>query len=413
MNNARTRAPQTRREFIRSTGGAGIGLMAFSGFVPAFLARAAAAEAPAAGKDRSILVIVQLAGGNDGLNTLIPNADDNYYRLRPRLGLREGLHAINDTLSMHPACGPMAELHREGKLAIVQNVGYPNPNRSHFRSMEIWETASASDEYARHGWLGRYFDNACAGAPREEGEPLAVHLGDEVPQSFFAGSNHNIFGLPEKNRRGDDGDEEALRALVEASPGHAAAGYLQHAMMDALVTEDRLNKAIRDYKSPVEYPRSGLSRSLRKVAGLITAGLDTRVYFVSQGGYDTHANQLGSHHRNLEQLSEALAAFQRDLRHHKLEEQVLTMTFSEFGRRPAENGSGGTDHGTAAPLFVMGGNMAQPVCGSAPSLELEPRQDLAYSTDFRQVYATVLERWLGTAAGPVLGGQFSPLPFLA
>ena len=349
--------PLTRREFIR--GASGLGFLAFSGVAPAFLARSAMAQTPAPERDRSILVIVQLAGGNDGLNTVIPYTDDRYYNLRPTLSLKNNLLELNDNLALHPACQPLHELYGEGKLSIVQNVGYPNPNRSHFRSTEIWETASDSDTFQREGWLGRYFDNECAGSPEAESvdaDPSAIHVGDMIPQTYLSLESHSLFGMKPYGKfdRGQDPADLAYEKLLQADHIEGNASYLQHTMMNTLVTERRVEKIIGKYKPQAAYPATKLAQSLKRVAALIHADMETRVYFVSQGGYDTHANQLNNHQRLLTELSTSMSAFQKDLTAHSKDDQVMTMTFSEFGRRPAENGSGGTDHGTAAPLFVMG-----------------------------------------------------------
>ncbi len=403
--------PMTRREFVRGTGG--LGFLAFSGFAPSFLARSALAQTPAPGRDRSILVIVQLAGGNDGLNTVVPFSDDRYHRLRPTLALREGLHRLNDDLGLHPACGDLAALHEEGKLAIVQNVGYPNPNRSHFRSTEIWETAGDGEDAPAEGWLGRYFDNACAGRPGQP-DPAGIHVGDSVPQSFLGRAPHVIHGLRARggSEAGDDGVDNAYEALLRADHNAGPASYLQHTMMNALVTEQRIQRVIADYRPGSAYPGTRLAQSLRRVAALINADFETRVFFVSQSGYDTHANQLHGHARLLAELSGALAAFQADLAAHRRDDQVMTMTFSEFGRRPAENGSAGTDHGTAAPLFVMGSKVRGGLVGQPPGLDVGPKEDLRFSTDFRRVYATVLDRWLESDSSKVLGGRYQPVPFV-
>jgi uncharacterized protein (DUF1501 family) len=422
MNNPHPFLPSTRREFLRYTS-RGIGLLAFSRFAPSFIVESVAAEAPVAEKDRTILVLVQLAGGNDGLNTVVPFADPNYRRLRPTLGLKsDELLAINDAIALHKACAPLHALLKDGKLGIVQNVGYPNPNRSHFRSTEIWETAADSDETLATGWLGRYFDNACAGAPG--GAPCAVSIGNEVPQAFLSEQDHATFNLA-PGARGGRGSRENL-ALLESMLHHtpSVAGgahddhehdntsYLHHTMMDALVTEKRFQQILADYRPGAEYPGNAFAGSLRNVAALIAAGNATRVYYVSLGGFDTHSNQPGQHANLLKQLSEGLAAFQRDLESKKLDGQVLTMTFSEFGRRPSENESKGTDHGTAAPLFVLGSRVKSGLHGTAPSLAVEHNQDLTFSTDFRAVYATVLDRWLACDSQKILGTKFAPLGFV-
>jgi uncharacterized protein (DUF1501 family) len=305
----------------------------------------------------------------------------------------------------------------DGKLAIVQNVGYPNPNRSHFRSTEIWETASGSEEFAATGWIGRYLDNACAGVPADSHDPVAVHINTQgVPQSFLSAHEHSTFGLAPGggNRRDNEESRKLLETLVgQTSEGteNGSATFLKHTLMDALVTERKVQRVLGDYKpgTGVNYPGNPFAASLRNVAALIAAGLPTRVYFVSLSGFDTHGNQLGQQANLLGQLSDGLAAFQKDLEAHQLDGQVMTMTFSEFGRRPSENESRGTDHGTAAPLFVMGSRLKGGLHGSAPSLKLEKNQDLTFSTDFRQVYATALDAWLECPSESVLGGKFERL----
>lgn len=403
--------PSTRREFLGQSA-RGIGLLAFCQYAPSFLTQSAYAGAPLPERDRTILVLIQLAGGNDGLNTLIPYEDDRYYKLRPRLAIdrREILPAY-DGFGFHPACTSMLELFKEGQLGIIQNVGYPNPNRSHFRSSEIWETASDSNEYVSTGWLGRYFDNSCNGTPEDE-DPNGIHVTDQLPQLFLSNNPHNLFGLSRAGLRRKGQGSSLLDDLMETPALGDNVKFLQHTMMDALVTEKHIRNITVGYRPMVDYPASRLSASLRSVAAMITAGLSTRVYFVSQGGYDTHTNQAQTQNRLLDELSESMAAFQHDLQAHGLQDQVLTMTFSEFGRRPAENSGGGTDHGTAAPLFVMGGKLRKHILGTPPSLNVGPKQDLVYSTDFRRVYATILQNWLNCDSAQVLDGNFDSLDFV-
>lgn len=403
--------PATRREFLRHSAG-GLGLIAFSSVAPAFLTNSVMAKVPKAEKDRSILVLIQLAGGNDGLNTVVPYEDDNYYRLRPKIGIRKNeLHLLDDQLGLHPQCGELAALHNEGKLSVVQNVGYPNPNRSHFRSMEIWETGSKSDEYLTSGWLGRYFDNSCSGSPTED--PVALSVGNEMPDAFLANNEHNIFSLALGSGRRRSVGEDMLAAMQRSKQApNDNANFLQHTLMNALVTESRVQERIRGYKPMTKYPNSGLANSLKNVASLIASGQETRVYFVSLGGFDTHANQIQRHRTLMTQLSQAMHAFQKDIEAHGLEDQVLTMTFSEFGRRPSENVSGGTDHGTAAPLFVMGSNLKGSLHGKAPDLNVEKNKDLTYSTDFRSVYSTVIRKWFDADPTAVLGGSFKQIDFI-
>ncbi len=419
MKNSPPFLPSTRREFLRHSG-RGIGLLAFSRFAPSFLVQSTLSAAPAPEKDRSILVLVQLAGGNDGLNTLIPFEDADYYRLRPTLGIaKDKVLRASDTLGLHPACAAMHGLLQDGKLGIVQNVGYPNPNRSHFRSTEIWETASRAGEFAETGWIGRYLDNACAGLPAGSHDPVAVHITNGMPQSFASAHEHSTFGLlPGGGNRRDNEETRKLLENMITPPSEAGAAdnatFLKHTLMDALVTEKKVQRVLGDYRpgAGVIYPGNPFAASLRNVAALIAAGLPTRVYFVSLSGFDTHTNQLGQQANLLAQLSDGLAAFQKDLEAHQLDGQVLTMTFSEFGRRPSENESRGTDHGTAAPLFVMGSKVKSGIHGQSPSLKLERNQDLTFSTDFRQVYATALDSWLNCPSEPVLGGKFAPIGFV-
>lgn len=418
MDSRTSALPTTRREFL-GLSSKGIGLLAFSQYAPQFLVQSTLAATPAPEQDRSILVIVQLAGGNDGLNTLIPFEDAEYYRLRPTIGItKDKVLATGDTTGLHPAMTGLHRMYGEGKLAIVQNVGYPNPNRSHFRSTEIWETASASDEFAASGWVGRFLDNACAGMPTDSHDPLAVHITNGVPQSFQGAKPHPTFGLVPGS--GSRRDNEETRRLLEtilskapATPGsNDTAGFLKQTFMDTLVTEKKVQRVLSEYRPGSPYPGSPFAASLRNVAALISARMPTRVYFVTLGGFDTHTNQLGQHANLMTQLSDGLAAFQKDLEHKKLHDQVTTMTFSEFGRRPNENQSRGTDHGTAAPLFVLGAKVKGGLHGTAPSLQLQKNQDLQFSTDFRNVYATVLDRWLACPSGAILKGKFEPVGFI-
>lgn len=407
------KTPFTRREFL-TTSGRGLGLLAFSQWAPLFLTQSTLAGAPKAEKDRSILVLVQLAGGNDGLNTCIPFEDQNYYDRRPTLAIpQKSVLKISDTMGLHQSCRPLHRLLSEGKLSIIQNVGYPNPNRSHFRSTEIWETASDSNRYARTGWLGRYFDNACAGNPRA-GTPVGVHLGNEVPQSFLAEQAHPIHGMEggRRERRQDQEKLSLLESLLKNStPTNPNGAFLQHTMMNALATDRRVEK-ILGRTSQGNYPNSAFARSLATIADLIAGGLETRVYFATLGGFDTHSNQAGNHANLLRTLAEALSAFQQDLEKRKLADQVMTMTFSEFGRRPKENDSHGTDHGTAAPLFVMGSRLKGGLFGQNPNLDVAENGDVEFSTDFRQIYATILDRWLECDSTRILGQRFSSVDFI-
>ena len=438
-------ALHTRREFLRETvlGGA------LSWTVPTFLANTFAAlqadavdklSQPATGRDSTILVILQMAGGNDGLNTVVPCGNDYYHNARPRIAIEPSkVLRLNDDLGLHPNLKEFKELYDAGELTVIQGVGYPNPNRSHFRSTEIWQTASDSKTFERYGWLGRYFDNSCAGC-----DPLiGVSIGRQTPQAFAAKTPTGVsLENPENYRylpggRGNANEkgsaEEAFRKLnqpesditensgatIEAIPGAvrrpgSALDFLERTALDAQVSSDRIRGIAGCVETKAIYPASPLGNSLKLVATLIGGGLPTRVFYVSQGGYDTHTNQTNTQNRLLRELGESVKAFVADMKDQGNLSRVLLMTFSEFGRRVAENASGGTDHGAAAPMFVVGGNTKAGLLGEYPSLAPTDlfQGDLKFTVDFRSVYAAVLEDWLKTSSEPVLGRKFAPLRFV-
>lgn len=430
---------QTRRKFLRTSM---LGAAA-TWTLPIFLEKtffaldAMAAEAltqSATGKDGTILVVLQLAGGNDGLNTVVPFGDDAYYRARPRLGLAaDKLLKIDNHIALNGKLSGLKSLYDDGHLAVVQGVGYPNPNRSHFRSTEIWQTASDAERNENHGWLGRYFDNQCAGCDPTVG----VAIGDEMPQAFAAKNPTGVtFSRPEQFRyRSSSREEDFFRQLNEpgeddarstiapdgASIGNLAGAsnggastldFLQRTALDAQLSSDKILEIARKYKSTVAYPTTQLGASLNIIARMIAGGLTTRVYYASQGGFDTHAGQIGAHERLLGDFNDAITAFVVDLKQQGNFERVLLMTFSEFGRRVQENANGGTDHGTAAPMFVLGGKVKAGLLGKYPSLTDLDRGDLKFNTDFRSVYGTVLDQWLKAPSQSVLGRKFAALPLL-
>src|ERR1051326_1619803 len=373
---------KTRREFLRTSvlGGA------FSWTVPAFLARtfaelgvhAAEATHVATGKDSPILVILQMAGGNDGLNTVVPYANDHYHRARTRLGFKpDAVLKLDDEVGLHPSLTGFRALFDAGNLAVVQGVGYPNPNRSHFRSTDIWQTASDANKFEKHGWVGRYFDNCCQG----EDPTVGVVISRQMPLAFGAKQPKGIcLDNPENYRfgAGDNGDvlidpgEESLRELnrpemagesTDANSGasggavsgamraHGSAlDYVERTALDAQLSSDKIREITRKVANQASYPGGQLANSLRLVARMIGGGMPTRIYYVSQGGYDTHTNQLPTQARLLQELGDSVKSFVDDLKAQGNFERVLVMTFSEFGRRVAENANAGTDHGAAAPM---------------------------------------------------------------
>jgi uncharacterized protein (DUF1501 family) len=431
---------QTRREFLRRT----VLGSSLAWTVPAFLANTfSALQAEAAdsaiqtptGKDATILVVLQMAGGNDGLNTVVPYANDFYHRARPTLGLKtENVLKLNGDIGLHGAMKGFKELYDGGQLSVIQGVGYPNPNRSHFRSTEIWQTASDSDQIEKNGWIGRYFDNACPGADPAVG----VVIGNQLPESFFAAKPKGIvFNNPQNYRFMANGaaTEESYKKLNElemSSPlpddnsggsiamlpagmpmtGGRAVDFISRTALDAQHSSDEVRAIAARVQNQAVYPGSQLGGSLKMVAKLIGGGLPTRIYYVSQGGYDTHTNQLNSQQRLLGDLGDSVKAFTDDLKAQGNLGRVLVMTFSEFGRRVSENANGGTDHGAAAPMFIVGDKVKAGLLGHYPSLAPQDlyQGDVKYNVDFRSVYAGVLENWLKTPSTPILGRQFTPLP---
>lgn len=389
----------TRRSFHRlsALGGGGIaGLLA-----------AAAHGASMSGNDR-ILVVIQLSGGNDGLNTVIPFNDDLYHKARPGLAIRgKDLHKISDTLALHPEMMEMAGMFKDGRLAVFTNVGYPNPNRSHFRSMDIWETASDADRIEKTGWLGRYLDSC----PQAKG-PLAIRIGDN-PALSFAGNRENAatFASPGmlSTRGGPEG--KAVASMARSEPtGNQALDRVQKAASDALALSADLDRAIAGNDPAVSYPPFSLCQSLRLVAQMISTGLSPRVYLVTLSGFDTHAAQAGKHAYLLQEFSQAVSLFHADLKARGLLDRVLGITFSEFGRRVAENKNAGTDHGAASVAFAFGGAVRAGIHGAPPDLaNLDSQGDLPFKIDFRSIYAGILSGWFGADPAKVLGKPFDPV----
>jgi uncharacterized protein (DUF1501 family) len=402
----------TRRQFLGTS--AGLSALTLGGAVPALFARAAA---QADHNDR-VLVVVELAGGNDGLNTVIPFENDLYYKARPALHLaREQVQKLSDQVGLHPSMAAAAELFKAGKLTIVQGVGYPAPDRSHFRSMEIWHTASTAPRPPATGWLGRVLD-----ASFKEGDEAlgGLALTDSLPQALAA----DRLSVPVVKKIEDfgtgvadspDADPPRARLLRDLSTGPSVRGepipFLRRQAETAYRAASKLRDAAANYRSDVDYP-GDLGAQLRRAAQVIAANLGVRLLWVSQGGYDTHSKQGPTHQALLGELAGALAAFQKDLEKQKAAQRVLVLTFSEFGRRVAENASQGTDHGAASCLFLCGEKVKGGLAGTYPSLEKLDEGDLMHTVDFRAVYATVLEKWLGCDAGKLLGAKFGPMDLL-
>lgn len=403
----------TRRDLLKT-----VALGTASGTVPLFLQRAAAAEGaarqPIPGfRDDRVLVVIQLSGGNDGLNTVVPYADERYYRARPNLAVKkEEVLKLDDALGLHPQMKRLQHVYEHGKLAVLQGVGYPNPNRSHFRSMEIWHSASPADQNWTTGWLGRYFDHECKGA---EAPIAAVNLGEKLPQSLAAERFRTVSidspalfrWSPLAEGEGARTEERAFsRINTSLSGGADTLGFLARTATSARLVGKSLEEALARYKSAVNYPEFRFSQSLKLVSQMISAELPTRLYYVELSGFDTHATQAGRHAALLQELSEGLGAFLHDLHGQGHLDRTLVLTFSEFGRRVAENRSGGTDHGAGNSMLLAGGPVKPGIHGQAPNLEDLDSGDLKHQVDFRSVFGTVLQGWLGTDPEPILKGRF-------
>jgi uncharacterized protein (DUF1501 family) len=406
----------SRREFLQTST-----LVALAPTVPGFLVQTARAVAPA--RDGRILVVIQLDGGNDGINTVVPFKDEGYAKYRKVLRLpADQLLKITKEVGLHPAMGDAARLLESGRLAIVQGVGYPNPSRSHFKSMAIWHSANVSlpkedvvdvESNAVYGWIGQALDE---GRKPADGSPAAQFVGGRAMPLALRSKRSVASAItrPEdvvlKLRGG-------ARSAPEKEPGEDTgelAAFVRRNTLDAYATSERLAEVLRIPDKGAGYPATALAGQLRVIARLIKGGGGTRVYYTSQsgegnGGYDTHFGQLHFHGPLLSELSGALKAFVEDLASAKLAERVVVLCFSEFGRRVAENGSQGTDHGTAGPVLLAGPGVRPGLIGEAPRLLDLQDGDLKMTTDFRRVYAGVLEDWLGLPSKPALGGTFEKL----
>lgn len=420
----------TRREFIQR----GLTVVSTAGTIPLFLQQSAFAlndpadvplvkSRPGAADDR-ILVVIQLGGGNDGLNTVVPFGEQPYYDSRPGIAIRQdNLLKFDkpDGLGLNRELAGIKELYDEGIVGIVQGVGYPNPNRSHFASMDIWHTADPDGKRKRDGWIGRYIDATCDG--QGEAQDGCVVIGDQAPlatlgqkvQPVAFQNPKQLHWTGERPARDLAKVYESINraGVLEGQPADTQAAFLMRTALDAQLASEQIEKAAA--KRPLaNYPNGNpLARSLRLIGSMIRSGLPTRVYYASLSGFDTHAGQPGRHGRLLRQLAQAVGAFYKDLKAQDNSSRVLVMTFSEFGRRVRQNAGQGTDHGTAAPMFIVGDPVRGGVHTSHPSLaNLDGNGDLIFNTDFRRVYATVLDQWLKTDSRKVLGQRFSSLKLI-
>ncbi|MCS7019120.1 MAG: DUF1501 domain-containing protein [Cytophagales bacterium] len=397
----------SRREFIHQSSLAVVGTMLAPAFLKVF-------EKNLLQPDDKILVVIQLSGGNDGLNTVVPFRNDIYYSKRQNIAIAAGeALKISDELALNPAMEKFRRLYDEGWVSIVNSVGYPNPDRSHFRSMDIWHTASHANEYLNTGWLGRYLDAQCTDTCHayraiEIDDTLSLVLKGaklkglalQDPQKFYQAVHSPIY-------------ESIARFGKPADPTNEHIAYLYKTIAETSSSADYIYQKTKVSSSYAEYPNSQLARRLKTVAELIQSGVQTRVYYLSLSGFDTHVRQIPQQNRLLSEYSEAIYAFVQHLRTIGKHQQVAILTFSEFGRRVAQNASNGTDHGAANCVFLIGTQLKKSgIVNAAPDLSDLDDGDLKHRIDFRSIYANLVENWLQADPTAVLGRRFEPLSLL-
>jgi len=358
-----------------------------------------------------VVVVIQFSGGNDGLNTVIPISNDIYYRERPRLGIRKenALELTND-VGLNPALIAFKGLYDEGELAILNSVGYPNPDRSHFRSMDIWHSASASTDYVHTGWLGRYLDAQCKGCDK----PTQALEIDDVLSLALKGNQKNGLAFTDPRRLYSSSNERFYKDInASHQSSEETVDYLYKTMSETLSSADYIFQQSKLNPTNAMYPTTELGRNLKTISSLIMSDINTKVYYVSLGSFDTHVNQEAQQKRLFTELNDAVKAFTNDLKRNNRFDDVLMMTFSEFGRRVSQNASNGTDHGTANNMFFIGGGLKQKgVLNAMPDLSDLNEGDLKHKVDFQSVYATVLNKWLGSDDKEILGKQYDYLKFI-
>jgi uncharacterized protein (DUF1501 family) len=399
-----------RRHFIKSSC-----LVPLAPLVPSLFAQAA--QAARAKPDARSLVVIQLDGGNDGINTVVPYEDDGYARSRNKLRLSpDRLHKLGDSVGLHRSLTGAKALFDEGRLAIVQGVGYPNPSRSHFRSMRIWHTARFDEaQHDSQGWLGRTLDieTRSGGVPAGEN---SIYVGDQQTPVALWGRRSNAIAMTQANDlilEGRTVRKPSLSTIAD-SEADSLKTFVSRQVFSAYEAAERFQKQeTRQRASSKNYPSTALAESLQLISKLIQSGSQARVFYTIQAGYDTHSAQLYPHARLLSEFGDALKAFLDDLTGAGLSDRVVVFAFSEFGRRVEENDSQGTDHGTAGPVFLAGDAVAGGLMGAVPSLTDLEEGDLKVQTDFRRIYATLLDEWLGVPSKDILGPKFENLNLFA
>ncbi|MEP0545924.1 MAG: DUF1501 domain-containing protein [Rhodothermales bacterium] len=367
------------------------------------------------------LVIVQMAGGNDGLNTIIPITNDRYYQVRPTIAIPGSQAvALDADTGMHPAMNALEPMWGDGQMAVLQTVGYPSHNLSHFRSTDIWASGSPADDYVRSGWTGRYFDNQFPDYGQAPPDfPVAIRIGGATSTLLRGGDLTMGMSLSSPRQLQDLAEDGTIYDEADVPPtAHGdEVAFVRSIFNASFRYRDSVVDAAAAAENSVEYPADGFAETLAVIARMIKGGLGARLYVLQIGGFDTHSNQASRHQQILGRLANGMSAFFADLAAGGAQDDVLAMTFSEFGRRVEENGSNGTDHGTAAPMMLFGGGINGGLYGDAPDLlDLDNAGNLRHSIDFRQAYATVLTQWFGLPTADVeniLYDSFEPLGFIA
>ena len=358
-----------------------------------------------------VLVVLQFSGGNDGLNTVIPIRNDIYYKSRPRLGIeKDKTLLLTDEAGINSALPAFKALFDDGSLGIMNGVGYPNPDRSHFRSMDIWQSASDSDKYIYTGWLGRYLDAQCNGCSN----PTQALEVDDILSLALKGENNKGLAVKDPKRLYNTSHENYFKEINAAHVnGEETVDYLYTTLSETLSSADYIFKQSKLHPSSQIYPSTETGKNLKTISSLIMSDINTKVYYLSLGSFDTHVNQENQQKRLFTELNDAISAFVKDLKDNNRFQDVMIMTFSEFGRRVVQNASGGTDHGTANNMFFIGGGLKQKgLINAMPDLTNLNDGDLIHTVDFKNVYATVLRKWLDADDKEILGKQYDYLNFI-
>ena len=397
-----------RRDFIRKSALAAAGAIMIPAFMKPF--EALALDELSLYKN---LVVVQLSGGNDGLNTVVPFGNDIYYQMRKGIAIKaDQVIRLNDMQGLNPNLAPLQELYDQGWMSVINDVGYPNPDRSHFRSMDIWQTGSDANQYLSTGWIGRYLDADCDTC---KSPYTAIEVDDSLSLAL-KGSKKKGIALKDPAALFRNTNEALFKEMINGDKAHLDEdnlGYLYKTMIETSSSANYIQNTSKLYKSDAVYAATSFSNQLKTVSKFICSGLKTRVYYVSLSGFDTHANQVQQQSRLLKQYAEGINTFIKDLQQNNKLEDTLVVTFSEFGRRVAQNASNGTDHGTANNMFLFGGKLKKlGIYNAAPDLADLDNGDLKYQIDFREVYGTILDKWLDVNNSHILNKKFNTLDFI-